>query len=767
MTHWFRRFFVIAAIFGLYSAASAQPKVEVYATGLINPIGIAVDGRGNLWVGEQGTGSGTTGSVSIVTPGGHVHPFLTGIPSTAPGYEPISAEHVAFDIDGKLLVLTGGGTALYSESVVVVDTAGFTPGGPPLSVNSRDTMYNIGGFVRANGAIPNPYRIVVLPGGDWYIVDASFNALLKRDRATGNLSVFTKFLPIGSVEAVPTGLAFDGRDLFVGTLTGIPIPEGVAKVYRVDSLGSATLFQGGFSSIVDVAFNPLDGSLFVLQHAKFSGGWVNGTGALLRLRNGYVDTLLTGMNRPAGMAFTPDGTLFISSVADDNILKVTGLNTSLEFSKLSLNFGSLLLNVADTLSFHIRNLDTSAHTLLGIRGPGSGLSLVNAPAVPVTLPGRGGISISVAFRPTVAGTVTDSLIITSDDAARPVTTIALSGKATTIHAVAQPGVMYAISAGVPFGKVNSLNTQSGTATELLSFGLSTIDGLAIRRGTGEFLGVATSGSGTALYRINPSTGEVGLLRRLPIANMSAVAFGNGDSLYGGTKSGNLYLINPFTGSYQLVGPSSGIPYYSFAISPKTGQLWASAQSARDTCDTLYNVGRTTGTVSRVGPMGVGRRASIAFDSSGTLLGLTGGADTPNVLISINGGTGVATWVGTETFNNFASLISRLDGTLTGIQASAAAPGTYSLSQNYPNPFNPATEIRYELPRAMGQGSGRGDVRLVVYDLLGREVATLVNESQTAGAYSVRWDANRMASGVYVYKLTADGFVQTRKMVLIR
>jgi hypothetical protein len=88
------------------------------------------------------------------------------------------------------------------------------------------------------------------------------------------------------------------------------------------------------------------------------------------------------------------------------------------------------------------------------------------------------------------------------------------------------------------------------------------------------------------------------------------------------------------------------------------------------------------------------------------------------------------------------------------------PSTYALLQNYPNPFNPTTIIRSQLPAA-------GDVRIVVYDLLGREVAVVVNGRRAAGYYEDSFDARGLASGVYVYRMTAGSFVQSRRMILVR
>jgi cyclomaltodextrinase / maltogenic alpha-amylase / neopullulanase len=88
------------------------------------------------------------------------------------------------------------------------------------------------------------------------------------------------------------------------------------------------------------------------------------------------------------------------------------------------------------------------------------------------------------------------------------------------------------------------------------------------------------------------------------------------------------------------------------------------------------------------------------------------------------------------------------------------PKTFALEQNYPNPFNPSTTIRYQLPQS-------ATVSLKIYDVLGREVQTLVNERQAAGQYSVLFNASGLASGVYFYRLQAGNFVQTKKMMLLK
>ncbi len=100
-------------------------------------------------------------------------------------------------------------------------------------------------------------------------------------------------------------------------------------------------------------------------------------------------------------------------------------------------------------------------------------------------------------------------------------------------------------------------------------------------------------------------------------------------------------------------------------------------------------------------------------------------------------------------------------TPTGVtKGSNNAPVSYSLMQNYPNPFNPQTQITFALPKA-------GHVKLVVFDILGREIATLVNGQTTAGTHTVEFDGSVLSSGVYLYKITAGDFTDTKKMVLVK
>ena len=98
--------------------------------------------------------------------------------------------------------------------------------------------------------------------------------------------------------------------------------------------------------------------------------------------------------------------------------------------------------------------------------------------------------------------------------------------------------------------------------------------------------------------------------------------------------------------------------------------------------------------------------------------------------------------------------------LSGVEEQVSLPMTYKLEQNYPNPFNPTTEIRYQISEV-------SNVSLKVYDVLGREVRTLVNRKQGPGTYEVQFDASGLSSGVYFCGLRTKNYKAIRKMVVVK
>ena len=123
------------------------------------------------------------------------------------------------------------------------------------------------------------------------------------------------------------------------------------------------------------------------------------------------------------------------------------------------------------------------------------------------------------------------------------------------------------------------------------------------------------------------------------------------------------------------------------------------------------------------------------------------------------GVGYDIWANVYNFNYLATGVKDKRG---------SGPSSFTLSQNYPNPFNPATTIQYTIPSLeKGYAPSLQQVELKIYDILGREVATLVNQVQKPGNHQVIFNAGNLASGVYYYRLRAGNYVKTKKMILLK
>jgi hypothetical protein len=127
------------------------------------------------------------------------------------------------------------------------------------------------------------------------------------------------------------------------------------------------------------------------------------------------------------------------------------------------------------------------------------------------------------------------------------------------------------------------------------------------------------------------------------------------------------------------------------------------------------------------------------------------------------------WGYASTYNGKIFKLIRDTAVISSIKLeSNNVPDKFSLGQNYPNPFNPTTKIRFSIANGFPMKTfGNDKVVLIVYDVMGREVETLVNESLKPGTYETSFDGSMLNSGVYFYKLITDGYTETRKMLLIK
>ena len=338
----------------------------------------------------------------------------------------------------------------------------------------------------------------------------------------------------------------------------------------------------------------------------------------------------------------------------------------------------------------------------------------------------------------------------------------------------------------PFGAVNGLDFNSGgdllgsflnpgTSTDLVIVNQTTggfssvigpiftaevVTGLTFNSG-GILYGVAHLTGGpqpSSLYTIDPATGLPTLVGPIGFDKVGAIEFGADGVLYGGvgsgvTNAGALISINPSTGAGTLIGPTgfpaiSGLSFYhivpveltSFTAIVKDLQVLLNWTTATELNNSGFYIERNSGdgfaTVGFIPGFGTTTEPrSYNFTDSDIKAGI------------------------------FTYRLKQVD--LNGtyeysdeVEVEGIAPLEFKLDQNYPNPFNPATQITFQLTK-------KSNVVLKVYNLLGKEVAILVDGQKEAGKHKINFDAGDLPSGMYLYKIETDGLVQTKKMMLMK
>jgi len=252
-------------------------------------------------------------------------------------------------------------------------------------------------------------------------------------------------------------------------------------------------------------------------------------------------------------------------------------------------------------------------------------------------------------------------------------------------------------------------------------------------------------------------------------NRSVVALAvNGNNIYAGTLNYGVYLSTNngtswsqtplnnrnisalvVNGDNIFAGTYNSFPFYGVYLSSNNGASWTQTSLNNQNVSSLAVSGNNIFAGSIDNGFYVSNNNGVSWLQRNEGLGTS----LINTLCILNN----YIFAGTYGY----SVYRRSLGELIGIQpVSNEIPNTFLLSQNYPNPFNPATNIKFALPES-------GFVKLTVFDMLGREIETLVNKNMNAGTYNADWDAANYSSGVYFYRLHSGKFSEIRKMVLIK
>ncbi len=244
---------------------------------------------------------------------------------------------------------------------------------------------------------------------------------------------------------------------------------------------------------------------------------------------------------------------------------------------------------------------------------------------------------------------------------------------------------------------------------------------------------------------------------------SKIIAGNGDGIYISTNNGTNWTLSPVNNSIYSVAVLGNDIYAGSAVltgvfrSTDNGTSWVQTSLNNQQVGTLLVDGDNifAGTYNGV---------YLTTDFGTTWYNKNQGFPYPfnvkSLVISNN-------YIYAGTYGN--SVWRRSLSEILGIQnISTETPTAYSLGQNYPNPFNPTTKIKFDIATdSRFRGNDPPRVVLKVYDVMGREVQTLVNESLKPGTYEVSFDGSALNSGVYFYKLITNGYTETRKMLLLK
>ena len=321
----------------LAAFTQTSSNVSVFATGFNNPRGLKFGPDGSLYVAEGGAGGtlstvgvcrqvvtpigpytgGFTARISKVTPDGSITTFADNLPSNQTSADQgnlvSGVADVAFMGNTLYAILAGAGCSH--------GLAGTNNGVLRVNPDGSTTMVaNLSRFQKSH-KVANPQPDDFEPDGTWYsmiVVDGVFYAIEPNHGELDAISTrgrVSRVLDISSIEGhiVPTALAFDGHDFFVGNLDTFPIKDGAAKILKITLGGELSTIYINLSDIVGLAFDA-KGRLYVLENTTGNPFPTPGTGKILRVdgKNRYKE-IATGLSLPTAMTFGPDGNLYVSN----------------------------------------------------------------------------------------------------------------------------------------------------------------------------------------------------------------------------------------------------------------------------------------------------------------------------------------------------------------------------------------------------------------------------------------------------------------------
>jgi hypothetical protein len=426
----------------------------------------------------------------------------------------------------------------------------------------------------------------------------------------------------------------------------------------------------------------------------------------------------------------------------------------------------------DTVEVTVSNFGLSVLEITDIQVAGTDFQLLSVPTLPDSLNFDEFITVRVVFTPMQPGVQVGTLSIISNDPNFPTKNVALKGNGYSINP-AFDKIMYATSGSLNDGEILSVNKETGEGTNIGPSSFDDIFGLTISPIDKKLYALRSTLAESEILKVNSHQGDSYVLYSFDLPEIIAISFDTSGTLYGALATGEIYSINLTDGTYQSVS-TAPIEIAAITFEPMTNDLWATRKGGfGQPKDGVYKIDLPTGDTTSVGVTGFNTATNdLAFDENGVLYGIKGTVSQVSDLFTIDVNTGAGTMIGSVGLRGLTALAYAETGVVSVEidETKNTVPTEFALSQNYPNPFNPTTSIEFSIPF-------NSNVSLIIYNLLGQAVTTLVNEEISAGNYNVVWNGEdqsglKVSSGIYLYKMQATGtngkeFQQIRKMVLLK
>ena len=500
-------------------------------------------------------------------------------------------------------------------------------------------------------------------------------------------------------------------------------------------------------SIKNLRFHVTCGDEFTLtnrdRNTQFTG--------LLRQKN-ICNSFYKFILKPGAVHTWDNADLHASKTLIRHWQKFKGVKIS---APLSIDFSNVETGTADTARFLLFNYGPASVTVNSLLTGPSVYSTNISNSFPFTLQGRyDSLVVKAIYKPVSAVTTSGVISVFSNDTASPTITVNLTGKGFTINP-ATSELLYGVTSVFDTVSLVTLNTTTGAGVSLGKTGITKLRGLSVRPSTGKLFATYPNISSTYLVKVNAANGAAFQYSEIPISNISSIAFDLNDDLYGALDTnGLLYRINPLNGDTAFVGATGISNLSGIAINPLSRQLFGVSLNGG-----IYKINKATGSSSFIGNTGFANSRYIAFNLQGKMYGIYGSETQISNLISIDTSSGTGTLIGVTDKRGIYG-IAIMANPVSGVVSEGNVPEKFGLYQNYPNPFNSSSKFKFEIAKS-------GDVRIIVYDITGKEIQTLINEELKPGVYNVTFDGSSLSSGIYFYKLITNGYTETRRMVLLK